>query len=282
MENQTVKKVWFITGASKGFGLEFINQLLTKGDAVAATSRNLQQLKDAANTDNANFLPLEVDLVNEQSVADAIDKTIAQFGRIDYVVNNAGYGIAGSLEELSDKEARQNFDVNVFGSLNVIRQVMPHLRKQQSGHIFNISSIAGITGSFPGFGIYCATKFAVVGFTEALAVEGKPFGIKATIILPGYFRTNFLESDSLAVSAKRMDEYKEVSDILTLHQDQINGNQQGDPAKGVAEIIKVAGIENAPLYLFLGSDALKMAQDKNTALHNEVEAWKEVSKATDF
>ena len=282
MENQTTQKVWFITGASKGFGLEFIKQLLAKGDAVAATSRNLQQLKDAANTDNANFLPLEVNLIDEQSVANAITETIAKFGKIDYVVNNAGYGIAGSLEELSDKEARQNFDVNVFGSLNVIRQVMPHLRKQQSGHIFNFSSVAGITGGFPGFGIYCATKFAVVGFTETLATEGKPFGIKATVVLPGYFRTNFLESDSLATSAKQMEEYKEVRDILTIHQDQINGKQQGDPVKGVAEIIKVAGIENAPLYLFLGSDALKMAQDKNTALHNEVEAWKEVSKATDF
>ncbi|NDI97511.1 SDR family NAD(P)-dependent oxidoreductase [Flavobacterium sp. LaA7.5] len=282
MENQTAQKVWFITGASKGFGLEFVKQLLAKGDGVAATSRSLSQLKDAAKTDSPNFLPLEVNLVDEQSVSKAIADTLAKFGKIDYVVNNAGYGIAGSLEELSDEEARQNFDVNVFGSLNVIRQVMPQLRKQQSGHIFNISSIGGITGSFPGFGIYCATKFAVVGFTEALAIEGKPFGIKATIVLPGYFRTNFLESDSLAVSAKRMDEYKEVSDILTVHQDQINGNQQGDPVKGVAEIIKVAGIDNAPLYLFLGSDALKIVQDKNTWLHNEVEAWKEVSKATDF
>ncbi|AXG73095.1 SDR family NAD(P)-dependent oxidoreductase [Flavobacterium arcticum] len=282
MKNQTVQKVWFITGASKGFGLEFVKQLLAKGDAVTATSRSISQLKDATNTKDTNFLPLEVNLIDEQSVANAITETIDKFGRIDYVVNNAGYGIAGSLEELSDKEARQNFDVNVFGSLNVIRQVMPHLRKQQSGHIFNFSSVAGITGSFPGFGIYCATKFAVVGFTEALAVEGKPFGIKATIVLPGYFRTNFLESDSLVIAATQMEEYKEVREIQAMHENKINGNQQGDPVKGVAEIIKTAGIDNAPLYLFLGSDALKMAQDKNTSLHNEVEAWKTVSKATDF
>lgn len=282
MENQASKKVWFVTGASKGFGLEFVKQLLAKGDAIAATSRNLQQLKEAANIDSPNFLPLEVDLVNEKSVGDAIDMTIAQFGRIDYVVNNAGYGMAGSLEELSDAEARQNFDVNVFGSLNVIRHVMPHLRRQHSGHIFNISSVAGITGSFPGFGIYCATKFAVTGFTEALAVECKPFGVKATIILPGYFRTNFLESDSLVTSVKQMDEYKEVRDVLTMHEDQINGNQQGDPAKGVAEIIKIAGIDNPPLYLMLGSDALKMAQDKISFLTNETENWKQVSTATDF
>lgn len=282
MENQVTKKVWFVTGASKGFGLEFIKQVLVNGDAIAATSRSIDGLKKAANSDSENFLPLEADLTDENSVSNAIAETIARFGRIDYVVNNAGYGIAGSLEELSDKEARQNFDVNVFGSLNVIRQVMPHLRRQQSGHIFNISSIAGVTGSFPGFGIYCATKFAVVGFTEALAVEGKPFGIKATIVLPGYFRTNFLESDSLVVSARQMAEYNEVRNVVSVHQNQIKGNQQGDPVKGVAEILKVAGINNAPLYLFLGSDALKIAQDKNISLHNEMEAWKEVSTATDF
>lgn len=282
MENQSAKKVWFVTGASKGFGLEFIRQVLANGDAIAATSRSIDGLKKAAGTDNENFLPLEVELTNENSVSNAVAETVNKFGRIDYVVNNAGYGLAGSLEELSDAEARHNFDVNVFGSLNVIRQVMPHLRRQQSGHIFNISSIAGVTGGFPGFGIYCATKFAVVGFTEALQAEAKPFGIKVSLVLPGYFRTNFLESDSLITPAKQMEEYKEVRNVLSIHQNQIKGNQQGDPVKGVAEILKVAGIENAPLYLFLGSDALQMAQNKISFLHNETENWKHVSTATDF
>ncbi|GGB72633.1 short-chain dehydrogenase/reductase [Flavobacterium suaedae] len=281
MENQA-KKVWFITGASKGFGLLFVKQLLEKDDAVAATSRNLQQLKDAVDTTNENFLPLEVDLINEQSVADAVNKTITTFGKIDIVVNNAGYGITGSLEELSDEEARTNFDVNVFGSLNVIRQVLPHLRKQRSGHIFNISSIAGITGAFPGFGIYCATKFAVLGFTESLQVEGKPFGINVTAVLPGYFRTNFLESDSLAVAKSPITAYEEVRKVQEVHQNQINGNQQGNPEKGVAEIIKVANIDNPPLYLLLGSDSVQLAENKITTLHNEIEAWKSVSQSTDF
>ena len=170
-------KVWLITGASKGLGLALVKKLLALGYCVAATSRNIKKLSEAVGNKDSNFLPLEVDLLNELSVTEAISVTIKKFGKIDVVVNNAGYGLIGTLEELSDEEARKNFDVNVFGSLNVIRKVMPHLRKQKSGTIFNISSIGGFTGNFPGFGIYCATKFAVVGFTESLAAEVKPFGI---------------------------------------------------------------------------------------------------------
>lgn len=279
---ETSNKTWFITGASKGFGLLFIQQLLEKGDNVAATSRSIAQLKGAAATDHKNFLPLEMQITDEESVSKAIDAAIAKFGRIDNVVNNAGYGVIGAIEELSDAESRQNFDVNVFGSLNVIRQVLPHLRKQGSGHIFNISSIGGFTGNFPGFGIYCATKFAVAGFTEALSVEAKPFGINVTLVLPGYFRTNFLESDSLSVPKNPMDAYTDVRAVQEAHQRQINGNQPGDPAKGVAEMIRIAETENPPLYLFLGKDSVAMAEQKTAFLQNEIEAWRGVSESTDF
>jgi NAD(P)-dependent dehydrogenase (short-subunit alcohol dehydrogenase family) len=282
MKNQDQQKVWFITGASKGFGLAFIHQLLAKGDYVAATSRKLQELIKAAYTESSNFFPLEMDLTNEQSVADAINKTIERFGRVDNVVNNAGYGLMGGIEELSDAEARQNFDVNVFGSLNVIRQAMPHLRKQGSGHIFNIASIGGLVGSFPAFGIYCATKFAVVGFTESLAIEAKPFGIKVTVVLPGYFRTSFLTSDSIVTPKNEIEDYKEVRAMQEAHQQQINGNQPGDPEKGVAEIINAADAPNPPLYLLLGSDALAMANQKVDMLSDEFKAWESVSKSTDF
>lgn len=278
----STQKVWFITGASKGFGLIFIKQLLERGDKVAATSRSTSQLKDAAETDNSNFLPLEMHIADEQSVADAINKTITRFGRVDNIVNNAGYGLMGGIEELSDTEARQNFDVNVFGSLNVIRQAMPHLRRQGSGHIFNIASIGGLVGSFPAFGIYCATKFAVVGFTESLAIEAKPFGINVTAVLPGYFRTSFLTSDSIVTPKNEIGEYSEVRAMQEAHQQQINGNQPGDPEKGVAEIINAANAVNAPLYLLLGSDAVAMANQKVDLLKNEIEAWKEVSTSTDF
>lgn len=276
------QKVWFITGASKGLGLLFIEQLLKKGDRVIATSRNLSQLKEAAGTINENFLPLQMQITNEESVARAIATGVEKFGQIDNVVNNAGYGLIGGIEELSDAEARENFDVNVFGSLNVIRAVLPQLRKQGSGHIFNISSIGGFTGGFPAFGIYCATKFAVAGFTESLAMEVKPFGIDVTLVLPGYFRTNFLTSDSLVSPKNQMDEYKEVRSVQEAHQQQINGNQPGDPNKGVAAIIEAAGLENPPLYLFLGSDALNLAKEKISMIENEIESWKAISNSTDF
>lgn len=276
------KKVWFVTGASKGLGLLFIKQLLEKGDFIAGTSRSLTQLKEAAGLSHENFLPLEMQITDETSVTAAITATIEKFGRIDNVVNNAGYGLAGGIEELTDAEARQNFDVNVFGSLNVIRAVMPYLRKQGSGHIFNISSVGGFNGAFPAFGIYCATKFAVAGFTESLAMEAKPFGIDVTLVLPGYFRTSFLTSDSLVLPKNQMDEYEEVRAVQQLHQEQINGNQPGDPEKGVAAIIQTAGIANPPLYLFLGNDALELAKQKISMINNQIDTWKTVSTSTDF
>ena len=215
-------------------------------------------------------------------MADAIAATISRFGQIDVVVNNAGYGLTGGLEELSDQEARENFDVNVFGSLNVIRQVLPHLREQQSGHIINIASIGGFTGSFPGFGIYCATKFAVHGFTESLAAEVKPFGIHATVVSPGYFRTNFLMPDSLAVPKNQIDAYRSIRESEDMHQNDINGNQPGDPEKGAAAIITLGEAKNPPLHLFLGEDAYNMAFVKMDAVKGDLETWKELSTSTAF
>jgi NAD(P)-dependent dehydrogenase (short-subunit alcohol dehydrogenase family) len=278
MENQ---KVWFVTGASKGLGLSLVKQLLDKGYKVAATSRNVADLTNAAGS-SENFLPLAVNIKDEGSVTDAISQTVNKFGRIDVVVNNAGYGLTGSLEELTDQEARENFEVNVFGSLNVIRAAMPYLREQRSGHIFNIASIGGFTGAFPGFGIYCATKFAVHGFTESLAAEIKPFGVKATVVSPGYFRTNFLAPDSLNVPKNEIAAYKEVRNVQAAHQNDINGNQAGDPEKGVAAIITVAESAEAPLHLFLGQDAYDLAYQKMDAIKNDLENWKELITSTGY
>jgi len=280
MDNQ-IRKTWFITGASKGLGLLFVKQLLERGDNIAATSRRISDLEAAAGT-HPNFLALEVDLTNEQSVATGVNETIAKFGRLDVVVNNAGYGLLGAIEELSDAESRGNFDVNVFGLLNVIRQAMPHLRKQGSGHIFNISSIGGFTGNFPGFGIYCATKFAVAGLSESLAAEVKEFGINVTVVLPGYFRTSFLESGSLAVPKNSIEAYTSTRVSQEAHQNEINGNQAGDPEKGVAAIIDVTNAANPPLYLFLGSDAVSMAHTEIAAVDSEIAEWRSVSVSTDF
>lgn len=275
------QNVWFVTGASKGLGLSLVKQLLNGGYRVAATSRNLDDLSRAVGLHD-NFLPLAVDLKTESSVAEAIAKTVDTFGRIDVVVNNAGYGLLGSLEELTNAEARENFEVNVFGSLNVIRNAMPHLRAQQSGHIFNISSIGGFTGNFPGFGIYCATKFAVEGFSESLAAEAKAFGVNVTIVEPGYFRTEFLTSDSLVVPKNQIEAYQAVRDSQQAHQSQINGNQPGDPEKAVAALIRIASERNPPLHLFLGQDAYDMAYTKINAVQQELEAWKEVTVSTGF
>ncbi|MCX6216322.1 oxidoreductase [Spirosoma sp.] len=279
MEN---KKVWLVTGASKGLGLELVNQLLQAGHAVAATSRSIDELKQAVGHHSTDFLPLTVELAAEASVSKAINATVKQFGQIDVVVNNAGYGQLGSLEEVTNDEARSNFEVNVFGMLNVIRQVMPHLRQQQSGHIINVSSIAGITGSFPGWGIYCATKFAVEGLSESLAAEVAPFGVKVTIVEPGYFRTEFLSSGSMRVAQEQLSEYELVRESEALHREHIRGNQPGDPKKAVAAIIGVANTSNPPLHLLLGQDAYDLANSKIQAVQQDMENWKAVTLATGF
>jgi len=276
------QKVWYITGASKGLGLSLVKQLLAAGNNVAATSRNLADLEKAVGGGQANFLPLAVDLTDETSVKDSVSAAVSAFGQIDIVVNNAGYGLIGSLEELSDKESRDNFEVNVFGMLNVIRNVMPHLRTQKSGHIINISSIGGFSGAFPGFGIYCATKFAVVGLSESLSAEVKAFGIKVTVVQPGYFRTNFLSAGSIGIPDNQIAAYAEVRESQQAHQASINGNQPGDPEKAVRAMIEIANVEIPPLHLFLGQDAYEMADQKILSVQNDMDKWENLATATGF
>lgn len=278
----STKKVWFVTGASKGLGLTLVKKLLAEGYSVAATSRNVSELQKVISTENSDFLPLEVDLVNENSVSGAISKTVEKFGKLDVIVNNAGYGQLGTLEELTDKESRQNFDTNVFGSLNVIRKSMPYLRTQKSGLVINIASIGGLTGDFPGWGIYCATKFAVVGFTEGLAAEAKEFGVSATVVYPGYFRTEFLTGGSLRTPENEIDAYTVTRQIQKAHEQDINGNQPGDPEKAAVALIELATMENPPVHLVLGSDAFQMANNKLSTLQNEISDFKTLSISTDY
>ena len=275
-------KVFFITGASKGFGLELTRQLLAAGHSVAATSRSKPGLIEAVETERPAFLPLEVDLTDPSDVGTAVTNAIDAFGRLDVVINNAGYGQLGGLEELSDAEARKNYDINVFGTHNVIRAVLPQLRSQQSGHIINISSIAGITGGFPGWGVYCGTKFAVEGLSESLAAEVAQFGIKVTVVAPGYFRTEFLDENSLNLPQHRLEAYTAIRESERVHNDQIQGNQPGDPVKAAAAIIRIAGMEHPPLHLLLGPDAYAMAEKKMADLRRDMEAWKELTHSTDL
>jgi NAD(P)-dependent dehydrogenase (short-subunit alcohol dehydrogenase family) len=275
-------KTWFVTGASKGLGLILVQELLRQGHNVAATSRNADSLREAVGAAGDAFLALQMNLSDEQSIAKAIAAASAQFGGIDVVVNNAGYGMIGSLEELSDAEARANFEVNVFGSLNVIRAVLPGLRAQGSGHIFNIASIGGFSGGYPGFGIYCATKFAVHGFTEALATEVRPFGIQATLVMPGYFRTSFLTGDSIATPVTEIEAYANVRETQRMHTDDINNNQPGDPLKAAQVMIQTAAMADAPFHLFLGADAYETAVKKIAHVEADMDAYRGLATKTGF
>lgn len=278
----TTKKIWFVTGASQGLGLTLVQQLLAAGYAVAATSRQPAELMQAVSAATADFLPLHMDLASEASVQQAIAATISTLGGLDVVVNNAGYGQLGGLEELTDQEARQNFEVNVFGLLNVLRYATPHLRQQGTGRVFNISSIGGFTGGFPGFGVYCATKFAVAGLTESYAAEVKDFGIQATVVYPGYFRTNFLAAGSLGTPKQPIAAYQSIRDSQAQHEEQINGNQPGDPVKAAQVLIQVSEAENPPVHLFLGEDAYHFADQKIAAVQQDLQQWQEVATATGF
>lgn len=279
MESKQNKKTWFVTGASKGLGLALVKQLLALGQNVAATTRYPEALT-ASVGGNENLLALHADLADDTSVKQAITSAIEKFGTIDVAINNAGYGIGGSLEELSDEEVRQSFDINVFGTINVIRNVLPHMREQKSGHIINISSIAGFAAS-TGWAAYAATKFAVTGLTEVLADDVREFGITATVVLPGGFRTSFLDKDSIVIAEKRLDEYttmREAQQRLLL----LDGKQGGDPEKAAALMIQTAFAENPPLRLILGSDAYKRATTKVETLAKELEAGRETTISTDF
>ncbi len=276
-----MKNIWFVTGASKGLGLSLVKKLLDQGYGVAATSRTKKSLQEAVG-ENDQFLALEMDLSSEASVQQAVSQTLEKFGRLDVVVNNAGYGQIGSLEELSDAESRANFEVNVFGMLNVIRATMPHLRAQQSGRYYNISSIGGFSGAFPGWGIYCATKFAVEGLSESFAEESKAFGVKVTIVSPGYFRTDFLTDSSLGLPNQPIDAYQAVRDSQQMHREQINQNQPGDPEKAVQVLIDLAKEENPPLHLFLGADAYETADAKIKSVQKDMNDWKNLATSTGF
>lgn len=276
------KKVWFVTGASNGLGLALVRKLLADGNQVAATSRNLQSLVEKVGTPSGTFLPLAVDLTDNGNVRDAIAACVNHFGRIDVVVNNAGFGLIGTVEELTDREVKDNFNVNVFGALNVIRNAAPHLRQQRSGHILNIASIGGYAGGFPGFGIYCATKFAMAGFTEGLAEEMSDFGVYATVVYPGYFRTNFLSKDAIKTAAAPIAAYTRARASEQAHLEQIAGNQPNDPEKAAEVLIEVSKLETPPVHLFLGEDAYALANQKISLIQQTMAEHEKLGTSTKY
>jgi short-subunit dehydrogenase len=275
------RKTWFITGASQGIGLILVKQLLAQGYNVVATARDVEKLQNAIGEASPQFLPLQVDLPNEKSVKSAVDSAISHFASIDVLVNNAGYGLIGGIEESSAQEVQDSFNVNVFGLLNVTRAVLPHMRSANSGHIFNLSSVFGLIAG-AGWGIYCGTKFAVEGLSEALAQEVKPFGIHVTIIEPGYVRTNFLSSGSIATPENSIPEYVAIAEEKRKHKEDVSGKQIGDPQKIAEVMINMTQVSEPPLRLLLGSDALQFANYKIQMLKEGIEANKEITLSTDF
>ncbi|MFE2614543.1 SDR family NAD(P)-dependent oxidoreductase [Micromonospora chalcea] len=271
---------WFVTGTSRGIGLELVRQLLDRGDNVAATTRSAERLGAALGpVDRERLLPLELDLTDEAAVASAVRATTDRFGAVDVVVNNAGYGFLGAVEEAGDAEVRKMFEVQVFGVWNVLRAAIPGMRAARSGHIVNVSSILGLT-AFPGWGLYCSAKYALEGLSDALAAEVAEFGIKVNVVEPGYTRTDFLRTSSLGLPASTADGYGAIREMTEAHL-AMPGSQLGDPVKAAAAIIEVAVGGAAPLHQVLGSDSYALAKARVEALAGDIEAGRELAFTTD-
>ena len=274
-----MKKNWLITGCSTGFGRALALEALAQGHQVAVASRNTKDILDIIEKYPDLALAITLDVTNKQQIADAVKLTIEKLGRIDVLVNNAGIGYFGAIEESEDDAVRNMFDINVFGLGNMIQEVLPFMRKQKSGHILNIASIGGLR-SFPGVGFYNATKYAVDGLSEALYKEVAPLGIKVTIIAPSGFRTDWAGRSANDTQIK-IDDYeltarKNMGDIR-----RSSGNQPGDPVRAAKAMIMITEVENPPLRLLLGAGALKGARLKIEELKNDFETWAEVSEGAD-
>lgn len=272
---------WFVTGTSRGLGLELVKALLARGDNVAATTRSTDRLLEAlGDADTTRLLPVALDLTDESAVAEAVRSTKNRFSSLDVVVNNAGYGFLGAVEEISDIEVRQMFDVQVFGVWNVLRAVLPGFRANRNGHIVNVSSILGLA-TFPGWGLYCAGKFALEGLTGSLAQELAEFDVRVNLVEPGYMQTDFLKPQSLALPTAAADGYGAVREMTETHQ-AMPGTQLGDPAKAAAAIITVVVEGAAPLHQLLGSDSYAIATGASEALAAEIETGRILAVTTDI
>ena len=274
------KKVWFVTGCSKGLGHALVNELLEQGYMVSATSRNKQALIEAFGNESEQFLPLSMNLADEESVKTALKKTVLKFGRVDVVVNNAGYTHLATIEEMSDKAVRELFDINVFGLLNVIRAALPIMRKQNSGHIFNVSSL-GAYNVGPLSGPYCATKHAVKALSETLAMEVKQFGIHVTDVKPGFMRTEFFGTShktDIAEQSPYQDLYNENMDFYNGQ----NGTQAGNPKKAAELYIKVTEMDNPPESLPMGTDSCNGIREIALNTVQLMDKMQDTASYTDF
>jgi NAD(P)-dependent dehydrogenase (short-subunit alcohol dehydrogenase family) len=276
-----MSKVWFITGASRGLGVEFAKAALRAGDRVVATGRKAAAVRETIGPETAQLLCLDLDVTNPAGPQHAVELAVAKFGTIDVLVNNAGYGHLGYFEESSDQDIRAQFETNVFGMFNVTRAVLPVMRAERRGRIFNLSSAAGIRGQ-EFASLYCSTKFALEGFSEGLAAEVAPFGIFVTIVEPGPFRTDFLTRESLRFGSTPIADYDERRARIQANFETRNGKQPGDPTRLAEAIVRLAGEPKPPLRFIGGKFALDIMDKKLANVRADIDPWREVSAATDY
>lgn len=273
------QRVWMITGASRGLGAEIAKAALAAGEKVIATGRGRDGLNFADERDA--LFPVEMDVTNESQVKSGVRNGAARFGRIDVLVNNAGFGMLGAVEETTAEEVKRIYRTNVFGLLNVIREVLPIMRQHKAGHIINFSSLGGFRAS-AGWGVYCSTKFAVEGITEALHDELAPLGIHATVIEPGFFRTDFMDNRSLANTRQQIADYEDTVGKTRVFAVERNHRQPGDPVKLGQALLQLVNAAKPPLRLPLGTDALQRIAEKNAYVAQEMSEWRALSESTDF
>ncbi|MBD2449682.1 SDR family NAD(P)-dependent oxidoreductase [Nostoc sp. FACHB-152] len=273
------QRTWLITGASRGFGAEIAKAVLAAGDRLIATARNQADLQQFAT--NKNVLVLSMDVTDETQVKAAIATSLEKFGQIDVLVNNAGFGLLGAVEDCSAEEVESVYRTNVFGLLNVTRAVLPSMRQNRSGHIINLSSIGGYR-SYPGWGVYGSTKFAIEGITEALHYELAPLGIHATVVEPGFFRTNFLDASSLRQTRIQIPDYAETVGKTRDVAVERNHLQPGDPIKLAQAILEIVNTPEPPLRLPLGTDTLQAIAQKNAYVEQETQKWRTLAESTDY
>jgi NAD(P)-dependent dehydrogenase (short-subunit alcohol dehydrogenase family) len=274
------KKVWFITGCSTGFGRELAKHLLENDYRVVVTARNADKVQDLVEINEENALAINLDVTDKAQVAHAVAKAEEHFGKIDVLVNNAGFGYFGAIEESDEREVRAMFEANFWGLAEMTRAVLPKMREEKSGTIVNISSIGGLVG-FPGVGYYNATKFAVVGFSDALAKELAPLGIKVITVEPSGFRTDWA-GRSANDAINKIADYAETAGANQAAIRGYSGNQPGDPVRAAKAIVAAVESENPPLNLLLGRAALKNARLKLESLQKDFDAWADVSEGADF
>lgn len=279
MMNKT-DPVWLITGCSTGFGRELAKLVLARGWRAVVTARNVNHVQDIAKSHEGRALVLALDVTLRDQIADVVAQAKERFGRIDVLVNNAGYGYLAAIEEGEDDEVRAMFETNVFGLIDATKAVLPVMREQKSGLIVNVSSIGGLT-SFAGTGYYHGTKYAVEGISESLAIEVKPLGIDVLIVEPGSFRTNWA-GPSIKQSATRIDAYDTTAGERRRQTEARSGNQAGDPVRAAEAIIEAALSDTPPLRLVLGKLALELARKKLDFMRDDFDRWESTTLGADF